>query len=101
MKLWLEAQTDLLFIANFLRKQDRIAAGKYIVTGDLLGGTTGSIVMFSNPEGSGALSLGPNFLATILFSLLIEEWKKPQCKNILEAALNVVSKRIDICSRLV
>jgi hypothetical protein len=56
MKLWLEAQTDLLFIANFLRKQDRLAAGKYIVTGDLLGGTTGSIVMFSNPEGSGALS---------------------------------------------
>jgi len=66
-----------------LRKQDRLSLGKYILTGDLLGGTTGSIVMFSNPEGSGALSLNPNFLATISFALLAEEWKKPQCKDII------------------
>jgi hypothetical protein len=101
MKLWLEAQTDSLFLANFLRKQDRLAAGKYIVTGDLLGGTTGSIVMFSNPAGSGALSLNPNFLATIHFPLLVEEWKKPHSKDIVEAALNLVTKRIDLFSRLV
>ena len=52
-KLWLEAQTINLTTSNFLRKQDRLAAGRYILTGDLLGGTTGSIVMFSNPFGSG------------------------------------------------
>ena len=101
MKLWLEAQTESSSLANFLRKQDRLAAGKYFLTGDLLGGTTGSIVMFSNPGESAALSLNQNFLATIHFSLLIEEWKKPQCKNIVEAALNVVSKQIDVYSRLV
>jgi hypothetical protein len=47
-ELWLKAQTvDCTFIANLLKKQDRIAASKYIITGDLLGGTTGSVVMFS------------------------------------------------------
>jgi hypothetical protein len=61
-----------LFTCNLLRKKDRIAAGKYMVTGDLLGGTTGSIVMFANPSGS--LMLNPNFLATVNFELLREEW---------------------------
>jgi hypothetical protein len=61
-----------LFTCNLLRKKDRIAAGKYMVTGDLLGGTTGSILMFANPYGS--LVLNPNFLATVNFELLREEW---------------------------
>ena len=46
-----------------------------MVTGDLLGGSTGSIVMFANPYGS--LMLNLNFLATVNFELLIEEWQKP------------------------
>ena len=67
-RLWLETQKNSVFTCNLLRKKDRIAAGRYIVTGDLLGGSTGSIVMFSNP--SGFLMLSPNFLATVNFELL-------------------------------
>ncbi len=73
-KLWLEAQTKTVFTSNLLRKEDRLAAGRYMVTGDLLGGTAGSIVMFANP--ACALALNLNFLATVNFELLIEEWKK-------------------------
>ena len=67
-RLWLETQINSVFTCNLLRKKDRIAAGRYMVTGDLLGGSTGSIVMFSNPSGS--LMLLPNFLATVNFELL-------------------------------
>jgi hypothetical protein len=48
-----------------------------MVTGDLLGGTTGSIVMFANPPETGKLSLNLNFLATVYFPNLIKEWAKP------------------------
>ena len=76
-KLWLEAQTaDCTFIANLLRKQDRLAASRYIVTGELLGGTTGSVVMFAY-EKTGDLALNHNFLATVEFNNLLREWKKP------------------------
>jgi hypothetical protein len=57
-----------VFTCDLLRKKDRIAAGRYMVTGDLLGGETGSIVMFANP--SGFLMLMPNFLKTVNFELL-------------------------------
>jgi hypothetical protein len=43
-----------------------------MVTGDLLGMTTGSILMFANHSGS--LMLNPNFLAKVNFELLKEEW---------------------------
>ena len=67
-RLWRETQIDSVFTCDLLRKKDRIAAGRYIVTGDLLGGATGSIVMFANPSGS--LMLMPNFLKTVNFELL-------------------------------
>lgn len=81
-KLWLEAQnSDCKFVANLLRKQDRMAAGRYILTGELLGGTTGSVVMFANPATT-PLSLNHNFLATIEFTNLVREWKKPEVSDI-------------------
>ncbi len=100
-KLWLESQTDVFFTANFLRKKDRLAAGRYWLTGDLLGGTTGSIVMFSNPFSSRSLALNPNFLKTINFELLSKEWQKPSAKDIVHAALNLVSEQIGKFSGLV
>jgi hypothetical protein len=84
-----------------LRKKDRLAAGKYKVTGDLLGGTTGSIVMFANPIGSGALALNSTILATVNFELLAKEWQKPSVSDIVQAALNLVSERIEKYSLLV
>ena len=63
-----------------------------MVTGDLLGGTTGSVVMFANPSGS--MMLHPNFLATVNFELLTEEWLKPSVSDIVHAALNLVTARI-------
>lgn len=81
-RLWLEAQTDDVFTANLLRKQDRLTAGRYMITGDLLGGTSGSIVMFANPSDSGKLSLNLNFLATVYFPSLIKEWAKPTVSDI-------------------
>jgi hypothetical protein len=63
-----------------------------MVTGDLLGGTTGSVVMFANPSGS--MMLNPNFLATVNFELLTEEWLKPSVSDIVQAALNLVTARI-------
>ncbi len=56
---------------------------KYIVTGELLGGTTGSIVMFANPAGSGKLSCNQNFLQTIEMNRLIKECKKPEISDII------------------
>ncbi len=67
-KLWRETIINLVFTCDLLRKKDRIAAGSYMVTGALLGGETGSIVMFANPSGS--LMLMPNFLQTVNFELL-------------------------------
>jgi hypothetical protein len=56
---------------------------KYIVTGELLGGTTGSVVMFANPAGSGKLSCNQNFLQTIEMIPLIKECKKPKVSDII------------------
>jgi hypothetical protein len=58
-----------------------MAAGRYILTGELLGGTTGSVVMFANPATT-PLSLNHNFLATIEFTNLVREWKKPEVSDI-------------------
>ena len=100
-KLWLESQTDdFTWLANLIRKQDRVAAGSYIVTGELLGGTTGSVVMFANPVGSGALSMNQNFLQTIEIGCLMNEWQKPKVSDIIQAALNLVTARISIYSSL-
>lgn len=56
--------------------------------------------MFANPVGSGQLALNPNFLQTVNFKDLTEEWKKPQVKDIVQAALNLLTARIEKCSRL-
>jgi hypothetical protein len=56
---------------------------KYIVTGELLGGTTGSVVMFANPAGSGELSCNQNFLQTIEMIILIKECKNPKVSDII------------------
>jgi hypothetical protein len=99
--LWLESQTETqLFVANFTRIVDRVAASRYITTGELLGGTTGSVVMFSNPPGSGAISLNSNILASIRGTLLWKEWKKSTVNDIVQAGLNLLIERIEKFSRL-
>jgi len=50
--------------------------------------------MFANPVGSGALALNSNFLATVNFEILVEEWKQPKVNDIVQAALNLITERI-------
>jgi len=52
--------------------------------------------MFSNPR----LALNHNFLATIEFTNLVREWKKPEISDIVQAALNLVTARIKKYSNL-
>lgn len=93
---WLDSQTDQsIALANFKRKSDVLAICSYLLTGQLLQGDVGSIVMFENPLGYGELALNLNFLQTIKLSLLVKEWQLPECTNIIEAGIKIVLKRIE------
>ena len=59
-------------VANFLEKGDRDALCKYDLTGELLPGEVGSVVMFSLPAGySGNVALNESVFQAIDFNNLI------------------------------
>ena len=97
---WMKAQNNsLMYIANFTRSSDRQASCSYIFSGQLLSGQVGSTVMFSNPPEHGDLALDHDFLQTIHYPLLVEQWvsskKGSDSNNIVDIGVNIVLARLN------
>ena len=91
---WLDgAALAKTVMGNFLLKSDRQALGKYLITGELLKGEVGSLVMFSFPRGYlGHLNMNELIFQTIEFESLMESRLK--CDNIVDAAVNYLRSSI-------
>ena len=74
---WLENCTQFCFIiGNFKKKKDRIELCKYSITGDVLEGEVGSLVMWSLPEDyPGKIASNETIFQTIHFESLMKERK--------------------------
>ena len=93
-QLWLSAQNDsAMEILNFKRAIDRNALCSYALSGQLLQGETGSIVMFCNPPGLGFLALEHSFLRTIYFPLLAKHWCNSRT-DVIQTGISIVLGRI-------
>jgi hypothetical protein len=86
-------------IAGFKRKQDRMAYCSYILTGQLLSATVGSVTMFAIPKGYGDTALDLNFLQTIWFPTLAEEWLKQS--DVISAGIAIILNRISSWQQLI
>ena len=85
-------------IGNFIQKADRQALCAYFLTGELLSGEVGSVLMFSLPKGySGAIALSESVFHVIDFQTLIKT--RLQCANIVEAATVFLRSSIDKLKR--
>jgi hypothetical protein len=51
--------------------------------------------MFANPAGAGDLARDMNFLQTIEFDALVEEWQNPSCPDIVQAGIHILLERIN------
>ena len=91
---WLDRTSDnKTMMGNFLQKADRQALGKYLITGELLKGEVGSVVMFSLPKGyRGSLAMDESVFQTIDFESLMKSRLK--CDNIVDAAINYLRTSI-------
>ena len=91
---WLNKTTPVkTLIGNFLKKVDRQALGKYLITGELLKGEVGSVVMFSLPDGySGSLAMDESVFQTINFEALMKS--RLNSDNIVNAAINYLRSSI-------
>ena len=86
---WLEATAGCYRseIGNFKQKIDRQALCAYFLTGELLLGEVGSVLMFSLPKDySGAIALNESVFHVIDFEILMG--KRLRCANIVVAARN-------------
>ena len=87
-------------IGNFKQAEDRKSLCAYAITGELLKGETGSVVMWSFPTGYiGEISSEETIFQTIDFSELITHRKK--CSNIMQAAVEYFKTGIDRLSKFV
>eukprot|EP01042_Synura_sphagnicola_P001774 gene1774-2082_t len=100
---WLRTRSrSAIYICNLLRKADRLAVCEYHLTGALLGGELGSVVMFGLPrESYGNLETDIHFLGTIHVELLNEAWMKPGAGTVVDAACDLVLERIELLRRRV
>ena len=81
-------------IGNFKQKVDRQALCAYVLTGELLMGEVGSVLMFSLPKDySGAIALNESVFHVIDFEILMR--KRLQCANIVVAATEFLKTGID------
>ena len=91
---WLNRTTDnKTMMGNFIKRVDRQALGKYLITGELLKGEVGSVVMFSLPDGySGSLAMDESVFQTINFEALMKS--RLNSDNIVNAAINYLRSSI-------
>ena len=97
---WLANSTEFpLAIGNFKQAEDRKSLCAYALTGELLKGETGSVVMWSFPTGYIGKVTYENVFHTIDFIELIKHRMK--CSNIVQAAVEFFKTGIDRLSKFV
>ena len=97
---WLANCTEFsLAIGNFKQAEDRKSLCAYALTGELLKGETGSVVMWSFPTGYIGKVTYENVFHTIDFIELIKHRMK--CSNIMQAAVEFFKTGIDRLSKFV
>jgi hypothetical protein len=98
---WLENSSEFcVAIANFKHPDDRKSLCTYAITGELLRGDVGSVVMWSLPKGyTGRLAMEEHIFQTIDFMQLMETRMK--CGNIMEAAVKYLRNGVEKLSRYI
>ncbi|KAF5827763.1 hypothetical protein DUNSADRAFT_18789 [Dunaliella salina] len=95
-QIWLSSRVRSPYIiGNFVRKADRVALARYLVSGELLQGTSGSLTMFAVPPQYGKKEVDENFLQTIPFKEISETiLKSGGHLDIIAAGVEVLRTRI-------